>query len=70
MKMEEMTRKFLAGHKIKGREFCIYYNLRDSKGEPRCKNRQCSRAHNCGFIPRGHNVPCGKNHPKFEHSGF
>ena len=67
-KMEELTRKFLSGHKICGREFCINYNLQDHKGEPRCKDRKCSRAHNCGFIPRGQNTPCGKLHPKFEHS--
>ena len=67
-KMEELTRKFLAGHKIQGKEFCVNYNLKDERGGPRCKNRNCSRAHNCGFIPRGEIRPCGKLHSKFEHS--
>ena len=67
-KVEDIMRKFLEGHKFKGREFCINYNLRDMKGEPKCKDRKCSRAHNCAFIPRGHNRPCGKPHPKFEHN--
>ena len=65
--IEAMTKKLLAGHKVKGVEFCLGYNLRDRNGEPRCKSKSCPKAHNCGFISRGERNPCGKNHPKFEH---
>ena len=66
-KFEEMTRKYLAGHKFRGREFCINYNLKDDRGKTKCKDRKCTRAHNCGFIPRGESTSCGKNYPKFNH---
>ena len=66
-RVEDIMRKVLEGHKFKGKEFCIGYNLMDANGESKCKDRRCSRAHNCGFIPRGQNRPCSKPHPKFEH---
>ena len=69
-KIEEATKKFLEGHKFKGKDFCINYNLRDERNEPKCKDRRCMNAHNCGFIPRGETKPCGKPHPKFEHFKF
>ena len=66
-KIEDMTRQMLTGLKFRGKEFCVNFNLKDEKNESRCKDRRCSRAHNCGFIPRGQNTPCGKPHPKFDH---
>ena len=65
--LENMTKRLLAGHKVRGMEYCVNYNLSDRTGESRCKDKKCPRAHNCGFIPRGGNVPCGKNHPKYQH---
>ena len=69
-KLEDIMKKFLGGHKFQGREFYIQYNLRDEGGEPKCKDRRCARAHNCAFIPRDTNKPCGKPHPKFMHNKF
>ena len=66
--MEQILKNSLSGHKYRGKEFCLYYNLRDEKGQPKCKDfRRCNRAHNCGFIARGASTPCGKPHPKFDH---
>ena len=52
---------------VKGKEYCIGYNVKDDRGDPKCRDRRCAKAHYCGFVDRGTNKPCGKSHPKFEH---
>ena len=66
-RIEETTKKMLEGHKVKGKEYCIAYQMKDEKGDPKCRDRRCSRAHFCGFVDKFTRKPCGKSHPKFEH---
>ena len=65
--LETATRRLLEGHKHRGMDYCVNFNLKDNMGQPKCKNRNCPRAHVCGFIPRGEDRPCAKAHSKFEH---
>ena len=66
-RVERTTKRMLEGHKFKGRDYCINFNVKDSNNQPKCKDKRCPRAHNCGYIPRGENKPYGKPHSKFEH---
>ena len=69
--VEEFSRgvmeRALRGQRVGGKEVCIEYNLKNDKGDSQCKDRKCSKAHNCGFFTRGESKPCGGRHPKFEH---
>ena len=66
-RVEKTTKRMLEGHKFKGMDYCINFNLKDSNNQPKCNNKRCPRANNCGYIPRGEDKPCGKPHSKFEH---
>ena len=63
----EQMKRILGDQKLRGKEFCLDYNLKGEKGESKCKDRNCRKAHNCVFVPRGEKVACGRSHPKFDH---
>ena len=58
----QFLKKNLLGKKIKGKEVCIYYNLKQG-----CNARDCGRGHYCAYFPRGDKEPCGKDHSKTQH---
>ena len=69
-KVEEIMKKFLDGQRFRGKEYCIFYNMKDEKGQSKCKNNRCHKAHMCAFIPRGSDKACAKPHPKFDHNKY
>ena len=64
---EEQVKRMLEGKTVKGKKFCIEYQLKDSKGNHKCRDRKCRLAHACGFCDKFTKEPCGRNHSKFEH---
>ena len=51
--------KGVRGHKVGGKDICLWYNLR-----PGCSNNKCERAHVCANIPRNRTDPCKGRHSK------
>ena len=64
---EEQTRRILEGHTVRGKKFCIDFQQKDNNGDPKCRDKKCSKAHMCGFVDKFTRKPCGMSHAKFEH---
>ena len=60
-------KSLLKGQKYRGVDFCLEFNLKGERGNPRCTDRRCKLAHNCAFVPRGESRACGGSHSKIDH---
>ena len=64
---QEFIKRILKEQKIHGKEFCINYNIKGEDGGTLCSSRNCKKAHNCAFVPKGETKACGRRHSKIEH---
>ena len=53
----DKMRTQLVGHRVRGKEICAWFNVKEG-----CQNPRCDRNHICGKMPAGKKEPCAEKH--------
>ena len=53
----QKMRSLLRNHKVRGKELCAWFNVKDG-----CQMARCDREHACGKFQSGKKEPCGEKH--------